>query len=1484
MTEFTVDENNSYYTAVDGLLVGQSGRKLIAVPAGREGSLIVPEGIEVIGFGAFEDSKLSEIQFLDNANILSFGYRAFYNAKNITEMHIPASVVAIDYYAFANCTALETVTFADGSGLNGVYEGAFYGCKNLSEIQLPDGIDEISDFAFYGCRKLTKLPVSETSGIKGIYSYAMAYSGLGGEFTTPATLYDIGDYAFLGTRVTEVIITDTNVKDLIIGIGAFEECNVLEEITLPFIGASFENPDITWFGYIFGAGAWEANSVYLPESLKKVTITEGITFVGEGAFYKISSIEEIELPHSITKLCHWAFFGCKSKHELTNEISIDDKVLRWGTFGEGISGHLTLAEGITEISDSVFYRCYGLVSITLPNGITRIDGFYESGLREIVITEGVTHIASNAFAHCASLISVTLPSTLVSIDTGAFDYCKSLYTIINNSNLNITFGTTDNGCIGQYAELIIDKYGNKHYKKVDTEYIDTTDGFRFVYQNGEYQLIAYLGKEATVRLPKDINGNNYSIKNPSGLRHVIIPGELIEINDQAFQRCQSLLSVTIEEGVKSIGEKAFSNCASLTTVILPDSVTDIGEWMFSDCSSLKCVLLSGSLKTIPVNAFIRCYSLENISIPPSVTKIDSQAFKECNSLVEVNLPEKLTTIGVGAFENCGLTKIKIPNSVKQINLGAFKGCDNLVLMFNDDNPNFQVKDGIVYNKDMTSFVYIPLWITSVEIPKTITDVSYTFANHPNLQTVTFEQGGKLTKIGSQAFEGCEKLVQITLPDNITTIGYAAFSRCISLKKIKIPTSVTMIEPSAFNSCEKLAKIDIPTNITTIYSSTFSYCRSLTDIILPENLKHIQLNAFWHSGVTNLSIPAGVQTIEERAFEGCDNLYFITNNSNLPLTPGSNDHGAIAAAAVCITDKNGNRIWRKDDATYIETEDQFLFKCKGGAYQLLAYLGNKETVTLPLDINGNPYSIYHMTGVKNVIIPYGITSIDEAAFYRCATLNSIEIPESVLSIGSNAFCQCTNLTEIVIPQSVRSIGNAAFSGSGLLSISLPQNITRIENSAFSDTDFYNDPDNWENGILYIDDYLICVSQNVEYFELKEGTKLVAGGAYYRCYKLKIAYVFGDIDFAYYDLTNLETLVVFELPRRISSYFEEVPLTLKNIILKKGITMNSSAFNAITNVCIWSEDNERDTLWDENYPNWNNGNRVVYGNSWIWANFYDDTREMKSKKIYTTTQIVRVPWLDDYQMGDYMYTFQGFDIDGDGAMDNVPATSQINVVGYAVYSKESICNWYGHEYNKWTETKRPTCTEVGEERHDCERCEHFETREVKALGHATVQHDAKDAACTGIGWYAYKTCSRCDYTTYVEIPAKGHSHNAVVMNPTCTERGYTIHACHCGDAYVDSYVDALDHKFGEWVETKAPTCTEVGEDRKDCEACDHFETREIPIVDHADDDANGTCDMCGKRMASEEEPSGGCLSVLTISSYSVLVMAAFSFLAVFKKKKD
>ena len=140
----------------------------------------------------------------------------------------------------------------------------------------------------------------------------------------------------------------------------------------------------------------------------------------------------------------------------------------------------------------------------------------------------------------------------------------------------------------------------------------------------------------------------------------------------------------------------------------------------------------------------------------------------------------------------------------------------------------------------------------------------------------------------------------------------------------------------------------------------------------------------------------------------------------------------------------------------------------------------------------------------------------------------------------------------------------------------------------------------------------------------------------------------------------------------------------------------------------------------------------------------------------------------------------------------------------------CDVDAHIWDAGITSAVPTCENEGAKEYACTVCHETRIETIPALGHDEISHDAQAPTCTEIGWNAYVTCSRCDYKTYQEIPATGHSHNAVVIEPTCTAQGYTTYTCHCGDSHIDNYVEALGHTAGDAVveNNVAPNCTEDG----------------------------------------------------------------------------
>ena len=149
----------------------------------------------------------------------------------------------------------------------------------------------------------------------------------------------------------------------------------------------------------------------------------------------------------------------------------------------------------------------------------------------------------------------------------------------------------------------------------------------------------------------------------------------------------------------------------------------------------------------------------------------------------------------------------------------------------------------------------------------------------------------------------------------------------------------------------------------------------------------------------------------------------------------------------------------------------------------------------------------------------------------------------------------------------------------------------------------------------------------------------------------------------------------------------------------------------------------------------------------------------------------------------------------------------------------------------EAKAPTCTEIGWDAYvTCSRCDYSTYAEKTSLGHDEVPHEAKAPTCTEIGWDAYVTCSRCDYSTYAEKTSLGHSYSPVVTPPTCTADGYTTHTCPaCGDSYTDTQVTASGHKW-EWITDQEATVLEPGVKHEECSVCHEKrnENTEIPVL--------------------------------------------------------
>ena len=171
------------------------------------------------------------------------------------------------------------------------------------------------------------------------------------------------------------------------------------------------------------------------------------------------------------------------------------------------------------------------------------------------------------------------------------------------------------------------------------------------------------------------------------------------------------------------------------------------------------------------------------------------------------------------------------------------------------------------------------------------------------------------------------------------------------------------------------------------------------------------------------------------------------------------------------------------------------------------------------------------------------------------------------------------------------------------------------------------------------------------------------------------------------------------------------------------------------------------------------------------------------------------------------------------------------------------------------KDATCTQSGYSGDIvCQICgtEISSGSELQALGHDMSDFVlTKDPNCTEAG-QEKSTCSRCEYAETRDVGALGHDYSEVVTKPTCTIEGYTTHICkNCGNSYISDYTEELGHSYEDAV--TLPTCTELGYTTHTCSRCfDSYVDNYVEATGHVDEDSDGYCDKCGTNL----NPSTNC----------------------------
>lgn len=528
-----------------------------------------------------------------------------------------------------------------------------------------------------------------------------------------------------------------------------------------------------------------------------------------------------------------------------------------------VGGNYTVPDYVTKIDNNAFEDCTQLTAITIPDTIDSIGDYTFSGctnLKSITIPDSVTSIGSYAFQNCSKLESLTIPASIAYSDVLGYGGYANGYG-----------DHAIDGCTG-LTSLVIKTNADERRFLDGSDWIFVKDGVEYslydesrVFVNG----FADGADKENLEIPETISlGTEYTV---------------LAVYTNAFENNTTLKTVTLPDTTAlSIGERAFSGCTALQTVT--GKLINVSRMAFANCSALTGIAFADveldATLVARYNELKQQYNelewqqhllnYEDKDYYAKQDQIVSQMEAVENELRAVQKKLGTGSIGEWAFQNCtSLASVKIGSGVLSISSDAFDGCNTFA--------------SVVYNSTAR--------IAGSDRSDGITFAAggYKYAVRAKGKAALIhnctEKNGEYWNFDTNTYTG-----SITIPETVkagegdtftvTAIGFNAFSNCSGVTSVSIPDSVVAIEPEAFSKCTSLASLTLPEDVEYIGDRAFNHCSSLSTLHIPSKVMEIGMGAFEQSGLTELTIPDAVTSIERETISNCGSLEELTIGSGV----------------------------------------------------------------------------------------------------------------------------------------------------------------------------------------------------------------------------------------------------------------------------------------------------------------------------------------------------------------------------------------------------------------------------------------------------------------------------------------------------------------------------------------------------------------------------------------------------------------------------